>query len=117
MTSYTGPKVKERIAQNKRKPNSLDVDGWLIIGAALTVKDARRIEREYQARYNCLDGMNDPAVVAKVVAKTTGKKRSQEFIANCKTYTPWNKGKTLTPEQLAKHATHQPGWRTWNSNK
>lgn len=29
----------------------------------------------------------------------------------------WNKGLQLTSEQLAKHATHQPGYTVWNKGK
>ena len=31
--------------------------------------------------------------------------------------TAWNKGKKLTKEQLAKHATHQLGYEPWNKGK
>ncbi len=96
-TGYNGSKIRQRILQNKWKPLSHNIDGWVIIGAALSEKEARQMEREYQARYNCLDNMNNPQVVSKVVAKTTGQKRPEEF---GKMLSDKLSGRTLAPEHI-----------------
>jgi hypothetical protein len=42
-------------------------------------------------------------------------KEVREHLSNTyKKRTAWNKGKKLTSEQLAKHATHRPGYVVWN---
>lgn len=110
--------LTQRINQNKYKPSNKNVDGWVIIGAALTKKEARRIEKEYQTRYNCLDNMNNPANVEKVARRNRGRKNTAVAIDNMrkasvgknKGYIPWNKGIKLTDKQTANMYGHEP----WN---
>jgi hypothetical protein len=107
----------QRINQNKWKPSNKNVDGWIVIGAALTKKEAHRIEKEYQTRYDCLDGNNDPAKIEKTASKNRGRKNSVTAINNMKLasvgknkgYTPWNKGVQYTADQKINLYGHPSG--------
>lgn len=50
------------------------------------------------------------ANIGKVQSAESNKKRSDA----AKGKIAWNKGLKLTEEQIAKHATHQPGYTVWN---
>jgi hypothetical protein len=111
-----------RVNEQKHKRN---IDGLVWIAAALTKEEARRIEKEYQIRYNCVDDMSNPIISSKQAAKTTGRKNSPEAIERMKQSSigknkgqkAWNAGRKMTPDELANHAWLQPGFISPNKGK